>query len=108
MVLKQRVVWYHSIMTPLTGAWWTPRDLKEPHTWQRKTVMIWDVVVLKTRRTGICSTQCSDCVLNRKSNVFLCLTFSYKNILWSSGETKQNISIGTHCHLMKAKYVTLD
>lgn len=48
------------------------------------------------------------CVLNRKPNLFLCITFSYKNILWSSGETKQNISVSTHCHLMKAKYVTLD
>lgn len=99
-----------SVMTPLTGAWWAPRDLEEPHTWHRKTVMMWDVerLALKTRRTGICGTQCPDCVLNRKPNVFLCITFSYKNILWSSGETKQNISIGTHCHLRKAKYVTLD
>lgn len=110
MVLKQRVVSSYSIMTPLTGAWWAPRDLKEPRTWQKKTVMMWDVerLALKTRRTGICGTQCPDCVLNRKPNVFLCITFSYKNILWSSGETKQNISVSTHCHLMKAKYVTLD
>ena len=43
MVLKQRSASSHSAMTPLTGAWWALRDFKEPHTWQRKTVMMWDL-----------------------------------------------------------------
>lgn len=104
-------------MTPLTGARWALRDFEDQDTWQRMTVMMWDLERFSSVEDKRAGTEDKKgwhlrhtvpCVLHGRLNVFLCVTFSYKIILWSSGETKQNLSIGIHCHLMEARYVTLD
>lgn len=115
-VLKQRSASSCSAMTPLTGAWWALRDFEDPHTWQKMIEMMWDLERFRSvedkragteDKKGWHSQHTVPGVLHGRLNVFLCVTFSYKIILRWSGATKQNLSMGTHCHLMEARCVTL-
>lgn len=61
MVLKLRSASSYSAMTALTGAWWAPRDFKDPHTWQRMTVMTWDLerfCSVEDKRAGTEDNKC--------------------------------------------------